>query len=268
MTRALDQIIERTRREVRRRKQHRFVREPFRCVEAELRRAKVHESLRRSEGGPIRVISEIKFRSPSAGQIHPRQPGKVASIARGFERNGAAAISVLADGPAFGGGVLDVRRAVSVVDVPVLFKGFVLDPVQLDVAGRVGASLVLLLVRCLSDAELERLVEAAQQRGLVPVVEAMDEAELSRALATNATVVGVNARDLGTFQVDIGRAEQALRQIPGERIAVQMSGIRDREGLQRAQRGRADAVLIGEGLMRAAEPALRLRELTRPTTEA
>ncbi|MEY4513858.1 MAG: hypothetical protein RLZZ450_5980 [Pseudomonadota bacterium] len=220
-------------------------------------------ALRRGPGQPPRVIAEIKLRSPSAGEIRPRVAGELATIAAGYQRGGAAAISVLCDGPGFGGSPLDVRRVAARVQRPVLFKEFVLDPVQVDCARAVGASYVLLLVRVLSDAELRRLIREVRARGLEPVVEAADADELARALATDAAIVGVNARDLRSFTVDKHHAGALIDTIPSDRVAVFMSGVRTREDFVRVAGTRADAVLIGEGLMRDANPGAKLAELLR-----
>lgn len=223
--------------------------------------ARAIAALRRAPGEPPRVIAEIKRRSPSAGEIRPRERGDVAQIARAYLAGGAAAISVLCDGPGFGGGALDVRRAARAVTAPILFKEFVLDELQLDLAQAVGASMALLVVRALTTERLHALVRAAHQRGLAPVVEAANLEELRRALETDAEIVGVNARDLGTFKVDTSAAVSALARIPAGRIAVHMSGVRGALDLRNVAAGRADAVLIGESLMRAADPTLKLREL-------
>jgi indole-3-glycerol phosphate synthase len=221
------------------------------------------EALRRPVGGPPRVIAEIKLRSPSAGEIRPRQLGEIGRIAAGYQGGGAAAVSVLCDGPGFGGTPLDVRRAVKSCSAPVLFKEFVLDAVQVDAARALGASYVLLLVRVLSDRELARLIHEIRARGMEPIVEAADAEELSRALATEAAIIGVNARDLRSFDVDPGRAGALVDRIPSARVAVFMSGVRSREDYARVAATRADAVLIGEGLMRAPDPGAQLAALLR-----
>lgn len=247
----LDQILARTRREVARRRAHRW------AAPAPVDRARAAVAALRRVDGP-RVIAEVKFRSPSAGVIRPREPGAAPAIARAYERGGAAAVSVLADGPSFGGGVLDVRRVASQVKVPVLFKGFVVDPIQVEVAVRAGASMVLLLVRALEPPQLADLVAACEALGVAPLVEAADEAELELALATGAALVGVNARDLHTFDVDAGRARRCLASIPRDRVAIYMSGVRSAADLCRVAETRADAVLVGEGLMRTEDPGRTL----------
>lgn len=222
-------------------------------------RVAAEAALSRPADGPLRVIAEVKLKSPSAGVIRPWEPGLAARIAGAYEAGGASAVSVLCDRPGFGGTPLDLRRAAARVSIPLLFKEFVLEPMQLDLARAVGASMVLLLVRVLPQSELQALVEGALARGLAPVVEAADAHELERALSTPATILGINARDLRTFQVDNGRANELVSQIPRDRIAVSMSGVRNAEGLQAVAAGRADAVLIGEGLMRAPDPGAQLR---------
>ncbi len=210
-----------------------------------------------------RVIAEVKFRSPSAGVIRPRRAGAATRLAAEYVAGGAAAVSVLADGPAFGGSPLDVRRVSRSVEVPVLFKGFVLDEAQVDLAVRVGASMVLLLARAMSASALQQLVDYTLVRGLAPLVEAADDAELDVALDTSATLIGVNARDLRTFSVDPRAAARRLERVPSERVAIYMSGIRSRDEFIRAATGRADALLIGEGLAREGDPAATLRSWLR-----
>jgi len=258
----LARIIERKRHEVARRvaRAGRFVDFAERIPAP---RGDLLAPLRRVSGQPPRVIAEIKLRSPSAGVIRARVAGELETIGAAYQRAGAAAVSVLCDGPGFGGSPLDVRRVAARVSVPFLFKEFVLEPVQVDVARAVGASYVLLLVRVLDDRELTRLIREVRARGLEPVVEAADADELERALATDAAIVGINARDLRSFDVDPGRAGGLIERIPQDRVAVFMSGVRTRADFERVAGTRADAVLIGEGLMRDREPGEKLAELLR-----
>jgi indole-3-glycerol phosphate synthase len=208
-----------------------------------------------------RVIAEIKRRSPSAGEIRRRERGDVAQLATAYVAGGAAAISVLCDGPGFGGCALDLRRAAGAVSVPILFKEFVLDEVQLDLACAAGASMALLIVRALTNERLHGLVRGAYERGLAPVVEAANADEVRIALETSAEIVGVNARDLGTFRIDKAAPARALASIPADRIAIHMSGVHGAPDLREIAAGRADAVLVGESLMRAPDPTRKLREL-------
>jgi indole-3-glycerol phosphate synthase len=145
----------------------------------------------------------------------------------------------------------------------VLYKGFVLDSVQVDLAYDVGASLVLLLVRALGDAELRALIEQIRALGMEPVVEAASAAEVERAVLAGSTIVGVNARNLSTFQVDMDAARDCVTRIPRDCVAVFMSGVRTADDFREVAQSRADAVLIGEGLMRSADPGARLAELLR-----
>jgi indole-3-glycerol phosphate synthase len=256
----LTQILARKRSEIARRKRHARGSSPLMAATQD-RGALALAALRRPAGALPRVIAEIKRRSPSAGEIRRRRHGDIAALARAYEVGGAAAISVLCDGPGFGGSVLDLRRAARVSALPVLFKEFVLDEIQLDLARVAGAHMVLLIVRALPASRLPALVDATLERGLAPVVEAADAGEVQAALATRATLIGVNARDLRTFRVDKAAAKSALAGIPSERIAIHMSGIHTAEDLADVASGRVDAVLIGESLMRAEDPAEKLRAL-------
>jgi indole-3-glycerol phosphate synthase len=229
------------------------------------RRGPAVAALRRPLGEPLRVIAEVKRASPSAGMIRERRIGDAVHIARAYETAGAAAVSVLADGPGFAGSPLDVRRVAAAVQCPVLFKEFVVDPIQVTLARALGASLVLLLVRARRDDELVELVERVVAAEMAPVVEAADASELGRALATRAPIVGVNARDLHTFRVDPAEARRLVQTIPRGRVAVFMSGVREPADLRMLGSGRADAVLVGEALMRADDPGARLRSLLEGT---
>jgi indole-3-glycerol phosphate synthase len=257
----LARIVERKRVEVQRRLRRSATfaalaeRAPLSAIESAI------AALRRPPGQLPRVIAEIKLKSPSAGTIRARRPTELAAIAVSYQAAGAAAVSVLCDGPGFGGSVLDLARIARRVSLPVLFKEFVLHEVQLDLARAAGARLVLLLVRVLADADLRRLIAAARARGLEPVVEAADAEELTRALALDTRIVGINARDLRSFGVDADAALGLVARIPPDRIAIFMSGIRSAADLQRVAATRADAVLVGEGLMRAADPGAALRAL-------
>jgi indole-3-glycerol phosphate synthase len=254
----LGPILTRKQREVLRRRAHERPADVWNQRPRE-RGADAIARLRRNGAHVPRVIAEIKLRSPSAGLIRARVPGAIAAIASGYERGGAAAISVLCDGPGFGGSPLDLRRAAAVVRTPLLFKEFVLDAVQVGLARELGASMVLLMVRALPPSILSALVDEVVRYGMAPVVEAADDDELDIALATRAVIVGVNARDLRTFRVDPARARQVLARVPPDRVAVHMSGIASGEDLAALGDSRADAVLVGEALMRAPDPGAQLQ---------
>jgi indole-3-glycerol phosphate synthase len=255
----LRSILERKRLEVVRRRRHRLqgARSPGVAQDA----AFAVQALRRRPGELPRVIAEIKRRSPSAGALRARRRGDIEWLVHEYEAGGAAAISVLCDGPGFAGSPLDLRRAARVSRVPLLFKEFVLDESQIELARAVGAHMVLLIVRALSPERLHVLSDAILAAGMAPVVEAASALEVSAALRTNAAIIGVNARDLKTFRVDPAAARQALLSIPPDRVAVHMSGVHDHAGFRLVADGRADAVLIGESLMRAPKPADKLAEL-------
>ena len=257
----LTPILERKRRENARRASHVQLHARLATVVDVGRSQAAELALQRQPGGGPRIIAEIKRRSPSAGSIRPYARGDIAWLAREYVAGGAAAISVLCDRVGFGGTALDLRRASAAVSVPLLFKEFVLEELQLQLAARTGASMALLLVRALSAPRLNALCDAALSLGVAPVVEAANAAEVSVALGTRARIVGVNARDLRTFKVDPQAAQQALALIPRDRIAVHMSGVHSAADYKNIAQGRADAVLIGESLMRADRPSAKLREL-------
>jgi indole-3-glycerol phosphate synthase len=260
----LTAILERKRRELLRRRRHQLrARVPVVGAARESRAAAAVQALRRAPDGSPRVIAEIKRRSPSRGELRARERGDIELLARAYVAGGAAAVSVLCDGPGFGGSPLDLRRAARCVTVPLLFKEFVLDELQIELARALGAHMVLLIVRALPSRRLSALVDATLAAGMAPVVEAADARELESALATSATIIGVNARDLGSFQVDTSAAQSALASVPADRVAVHMSGVHTRADFLTIRRGRADAVLIGESLMRSATPSQQLAELLR-----
>lgn len=259
----LTPILQRKQRENARRARHSALLQRLGQWPIEDRATAALASLRRGGAASPRVIAEIKHRSPSAGEIRPRAPGSVAYLAGQYQQGGAAAVSVLCDREGFGGSALDLPRARTACSLPLLFKEFVLEAQQVTLARIVGADMVLLLVRALPAAALHELVAEVERQGMAPVVEAADAAELDVALGTEACIVGVNARDLRTFGVDTHHARSLVERIPADRVAVHMSGVRSASDLARVAASRADAVLIGEGLMRAPEPGALLREWLR-----
>lgn len=214
------------------------------------------EALRRPAGAPLRLIAEIKRRSPSAGALSSAL--SVVERARAYEAGGAVAVSVLTDAAFFGGSFDDLAAASAAVSAPTLCKDFVLDEVQLDHAAASGASMALLIVRLLDDAALARLISAARARELAPLVEVTHEGELERALWAGAQLVGVNARDLDTLVIDPARAARIVALVPREIVAVHLSGLSDPEQVRAIAAGRADAALAGEALMRADDPSTLL----------
>lgn len=205
-------------------------------------------------GGEVAVVAEFKRRAPSAGVLAP--DAGPAEVARGYADGGAAALSVLTDERWFGGSLDDLASAREASGLPVLRKDFVLDPVQLLEARGAGADAVLLIVRALEAGRLAELVAAAEEAGLDALVEAHDEAELETALEAGAGVVGVNARDLDSFAVDLERSERLVGRIPADRAAVAESGIRGEADVRRMAAAGADAVLVGGWLMRSGPDAV------------
>lgn len=224
----------------------------------------VERALRRPSGAPLRLIAEVKFRSPSAGSLS--RALSAGDRARAYETGGASMVSVLTDAKWFDGSPDDLRAARDHVGVPVLCKDFVLDPIQIDHAWAAGADAVLVIVRCIHDdgverGSLRRLIESCAERGIEAFVEVVDERELERALLAGARVIGVNARDLDTLQMDADRAARVLASIPLDRVAVHFSGVRSRTDATEIATSRADAALIGEALMRRDDPAALMAEL-------
>ena len=204
------------------------------------------------------VIAEVKRSSPSAGRIADADP---AEQARAYEAAGAAAVSVLTEHQHFDGALADLRAIHLAVRVPVLRKDFLVHPAQVIESRVEGADAVLLIAAALDESELKAMVAAADDLGLGALVETHSEPDLEKALATGAKVVGVNARDLETLDVDQERALLLLGRVPEDRIAVFESGVSTREDVERALAAGARAVLIGEALMRAADAGAKLAEL-------
>jgi len=210
-------------------------------------------------GATVGVVAEVKRRSPSAGAI--REDLDPVEHARAYARGGAVALSVLTDEAHFGGSLDDLARVARAVTVPVLRKDFILDELQLLEARAAGASAVLLIVRALDDAHLSLLARAARGLGLGVVVEVHSEGELVRALETDPTAVGVNSRDLATFDVDLGVAERLVARVPPHVPAVAESGIETRADVERLAAAGADVVLVGTSVARSSRPEAAVRAL-------
>ena len=206
----------------------------------------------------LAAIAEIKRRSPSAGDLRPHADPGV--LARAFEGAGAAAVSVLVD-ERFAGSIDDLRAARAAAKLPLLGKGFFREPDELAELKRSGADAVLLLLRDLDDDLARRLVATARELELDALVEAHDRHELRRAVALGADPLGVNARDLSTFAIDRSAQLDLVAQAPRESVVIAESGIESRAQAAAAELAGADAVLVGSTLMRAPDPAAKLREL-------
>jgi indole-3-glycerol phosphate synthase len=211
-------------------------------------------------GTDVAIVAEIKRASPSAGAIVAPELDAARQAAR-YRSGGAAAISVLTDGPRFGGSLDDLRAVRRAVDVPVLRKDFIVDASQIGEARSYGADAVLLITAALSDDELRELLAATGACGMQALVETHTPGDVDRALAAGASTVGVNARDLETLEVDLERALVLVPSVAASATCVLESGVAARRDVVRAAEAGAAAVLVGEALMRAADPAAKLREL-------
>ncbi len=204
------------------------------------------------------AIAEFKRRSPSAGDLRP--DADVAELARSYEQAGARAMSVLVD-ERFGGTWDDLRAARAATRLPLIAKGFFSTPDHLQTARDSGADAVLLILRDLHDSAATALIRVARSLDLDTLVEAHDAAELERAVALDAPVIGINARDLSTFRIDRRAQLALLTQAPTDRVVIAESAIASRAQAAVAELAGANAVLVGSTLMRASDPGARLREL-------
>ena len=204
------------------------------------------------------AVAEVKRRSPSAGDLRP--DADPAELAAQFAGAGAAAISILV-AERFGGSVGDLRSARTATSAPLLAKGFFREEAQLDELNEAGADAALLLLRDLDDRRAAAMLSRARELGLDALVEAHDAAELRRAIELGAEVIGVNARDLDTFEVDRASALELVASAPRDRVIVAESGIAARAHGAAAELAGADGILVGSALMRAPDPAAKLREL-------
>ncbi len=217
-------------------------------------------------GGPVALIAEVKRRSPSAGAINA-ELDPAAHAAR-YAEAGARAISVLTEGPHFGGSVEDLVAVRGRVGVPVLRKDFIIDELQLLEARALGASAALLIVRILSPERLERLISFARDLHLATLIETHTAAEIDIALSSGGDIIGVNSRDLDTFALDPERAWELLAALPSSRLAVAESAMHTRADVERAAAAGADAVLIGTALSAAPDPSAQVKEFSSVTRRA
>ncbi|HEX4759505.1 MAG TPA: indole-3-glycerol phosphate synthase TrpC [Thermoleophilaceae bacterium] len=223
----------------------------------------------RGEGLPFRealarpgrsLIAEYKRRSPSAGVI--REGATVTDVVQAYQRGGAAALSILTEGQHFGGSLADLEEARAASGLPILRKDFTLDPYQLYEARAAGADAVLLVVGSLDPGDLAQLYEEAHSLDLDAIVEIHDEDELAVALELDVDVIGINNRNLEDFTVDLNHTYDLLADVPAGKTVVSESGIVNREQIDELERVGVDAVLVGETLMRAANPEFACRELS------
>jgi indole-3-glycerol phosphate synthase len=242
----LDKIVATKRTEIQRAKSQ--------CPEAELRAALVDAPRIRdffaalAAEGPIKLIAEVKKASPSAGVI--RTDFDPVEIATAYAAHDASCISVLTDEPHFQGSLAYLRAVRAAVGVPVLRKDFILDTYQLVEARVAGADAVLLIAECLDDCNLRKLFNKTLELGMTPLVELYEPANLPRVLEAGATLIGVNNRNLHTFEVDLNHTIRMREQIPEQCLTVSESGIKTHADVQRLQSAGVDAILVGESLMR------------------
>jgi indole-3-glycerol phosphate synthase len=214
----------------------------------------------RPEEGTLGVVAEIKRRSPSKGDLAPELDP--ALTAKAYAAGGASCLSVLTDQPWFGGTVDDLLAARAACELPVLRKDFTIDEVQVYETRAIGADAILLIVAALPDDGLLRdLHELALGLGLAVLVETHDDAELERALRLGARIVGVNARNLGTFAEDLGVGERLAARVPADAVAIAESAIRSVDDATRMAVAGFDAVLVGEMLVKADDPTVTVRGL-------
>jgi indole-3-glycerol phosphate synthase len=254
----LERIVESTQRDVRRRREQ----VPLSELERHLAVRGDDRPFREALSRPgLSVIAEHKRRSPSAGEI--RAGATVTEIVQAYEQGGAAALSVLTEGPHFGGSLDDLREALGASGLPVLRKDFIIDAYQVYESAVHGADAILLIVAAVSPEDLAALHHEAAALDLDVLVEVHDEEELECALSVvDADIIGINNRDLTDFSVDLERTYELLADVPTGKTVLSESGIHDRAQLDELERVGVDAVLVGESVMGAPDPAAALRSLT------
>jgi indole-3-glycerol phosphate synthase len=211
--------------------------------------------------GSLGIISEVKKASPSAGVIC--QKFDPLGIAQSYERGGASAISVLTDKEYFGGSLYDLEIVRSAVGLPVLRKDFTIHEVQIYEASASGADAVLLIVAALDQKDFLHLLSVATLCQLDTIVEVHNMEELDRALDSSAEIIGINNRNLKTFEIDLSTTELLASQIDDEIIVISESGIKTEEDVRRVREAGADAILVGESLMRSGDPIAVMESFSR-----
>ena len=211
---------------------------------------------------PIGLIAEVKRRSPSAGPI--RDPFDPRAIAVVYSQSGAQAISVLMDQKYFGGGEADFRAVRAMVDVPLLYKEFVVDEWQIWHAASLGASAVLLIAAVLDDARLAEFAALCREARVEPLVEVHDEQEMDRVAAMPVRCIGVNNRDLKTFRISLETTLRLKPRAPKECTLISESGIRSAEDVARLKKAGVHAVLVGEHLLRQSDLSKAVTDLMTP----
>ena len=254
----LDDIVTSKRREIEAAKRRLPEAELARRVAGRRAQRPFAEALRASEKQPA-LIAELKRKSPSKGMLRERFDAP--RLVQELQEAGAAALSILTDEPFFGGSLELLQEAQAFSEVPVLRKDFILEPYQIHEAAAAGADTILLIVRLLAPAQLSSLIAAARAYGMETLVEVQDEAELERALQASAGVIGINHRDLSDFSMHTDLSARLIPRIPRDRLVVAESGIQTRGDVERLRALGVHALLIGESLMTAPDPAAKVREL-------
>lgn len=216
-------------------------------------------ALESRSGAAPAVIAEIKRRSPSKGELRSELDAE--QLARTYAAAGAAALSVLTDRDFFGGSEADLTAAVAAASLPALRKDFTIDAYQVYEARVIGASAILLIMRVLDDAQVRELLSVARQCRLAALVEVHDADELERAAGCGADLIGVNNRNLDTFEVSLDTSLALRARMPAGALAVAESGIHAADDVHRLAAAGFDAILVGESLVRASDPGAKLREL-------
>ena len=253
---SLDQLVDAARDGVRRR----IAEVPGEQLRARLGTRRGHRPFKEALVQPgLSLIAEFKRGSPSAGAIRP--DADVADVVGAYERGGAAAISVLTDEPHFHGSLADLEAAREASALPILRKDFIVDPYQLWEASLAGADAVLLIAAALADEDLQLLWDEATALDLDCLVEVHDETDLERALRLDPDVIGINNRNLADLSVDTGTTPELITDVPAGITVVAESGYDDPAQVEELERIGVDAVLIGEALMRAADPEGAVRDL-------
>jgi indole-3-glycerol phosphate synthase len=212
-----------------------------------------------SKHAPIAVIAEIKRASPSRGAI--KEDVDVAQVAREYERGGASAVSVLTEANFFKGDLAFLRLAKEQISLPVLQKDFILDPFQIY-EGRVsGADAVLLIAALLDRSQLRDFVDLTVGLGMVPLVEIHNEEDLEKTSGLRLPLIGINNRDLKTFEVDLRTTLRLRKEIPSETKSISESGIRNSKDVRLLKEAGVNGILVGETLMRSSDPAAKIGEL-------
>jgi indole-3-glycerol phosphate synthase len=247
----LDQIIENKRAEITERKRIYPLVELQAGLPEVTPRPDFREAIR---SAPMGLVAEVKRRSPSAGLI--RDPFDPVDIAISYAENRASAVSCLMDHKYFGGGDADFSAVRNAIDLPMLYKEFVVDSWQIIHAKVMGASSVLLIAGALSDGELESFMEETRSLGLLPLVEVHDREEMQRAIQAGADCIGINNRNLKTFTTTLETTYELAAMAPGGSTLISESGIKTPEDVVLLRQAGAHAILVGESLLRASDPGL------------